>query len=252
MPKPLTVVIITCLRKGANVETATLTFRTIRTGFPTAQIVVYDNGSEYELKQTVKSLAASVDAIWDDHYTRMPHAYCMSRIAKERSNVVFVDPDVIFWKCCEDWEFPTALAGRYIPTHRSEYTKSRTISRLHTSFLWADHDRLLQELAAIGYEDREYAPAELWHPHMVYENCIPTFYDTAANLYHCVGGTAFESKHLDSYDHIFCGSSFDVAAQHLDHAKELMMVHHTALTNPSALRGLWKDQDEYFYNTRKL
>jgi hypothetical protein len=251
MHKDLQVVIITCCRSKEMLPTATLTFKTVRTGYPNADIVVYDNGSEYECKEQIEILAHFIGATWESHMIRMPHAYAIQRtIANRPGKLVFLDGDLIFWDKCEDWEFDFPIAGRHIPTHVSEYTKCETISRLHTSHLWVDTVRTEAMLKDVGFEDREFAPADLWHPHVVYNKKQPTFYDVGANLYHAISGSSFQRDHLSCYDHIFSGSTFDHALVHLDNPQGLQYVHHLATTEPARLRGLWKDQQVYFTEVR--
>lgn len=237
-----TAIITTCVRKPEYLETATLTLRSVRVGFPNARIIVRDNASvRYD---EVRRRAAEIGALCVSSGERSSHHETFERAmmvpAKPEDSLVFLDSDLIFYASCEDWTFDTLLAGYRVPTHRSHYTKCETVERLHTSFLWAyphhvQNDATLKELSSF-----DFAPFNPYRPQLVVTEGVPVFHDTCSQLYHVLGGTGFNTAQLDAYTHIFCGSSEDFAQRFLPEATFASMaeVHRLALEDPSALRGL--------------
>lgn len=252
------VIITTCVRDHVLLETSLLTFKTVRKGFPNASILVIDNDSVNSARAIVRREAEAIGAGHVQWQQRREHAEVFSRVIKPhfdpeymkdgKGSIVFLDSDLIFYENCEGWEFPTALAGRYIPAHTSHYTKSLTSSRLHTSFLWVTPPKLREEIAGYRAGDvmnLEYAPIDFFRPQIIFANDgHPVFHDTCANLYHAVGGTEFSEAQLDAYTHIFCGSSSDIAKKYLppEVAMGMSTLHHGALSNPDFLKGIWRAQ----------
>ena len=239
------VIVTVNVRKPELLETATLTLRSVRVGFPTAEIIVASTSRDVTFLDPLLSRTHAIGARYQEvpgeHYrvlnkfTSDPHRY-------GQEQTIFLDSDLIFYENCEGWDFSRALAGHRIPEHVSHYTQCVTAGRLHTSFLVVNQIRLEEELNAAGVEVREFAPVHLWRPQMLYHHARPMFYDTASNLFQAIGGAQFTPEQLDCYTHIFCGSARDVAKQHLpaETYRTMEAAHELALRAPNQLRGFWR------------
>jgi hypothetical protein len=245
MKKPI-VIITVCIRDAAHAATGMLTLKSVRVGFPTANIFIIDNASEKGQQAAIATEAGRIGAEVITWEKRLPHYKVFEKVFSANyalesapGTTVFLDSDVVFFKSCEDWRFNTGLAGMLIPQHLSRYTNTQTASRLHTSFLVVEPELMDRDMVVAGFAKWDFADTELFRPQIVYTRRVPMFYDTCANLFHMVGGTSFIGKHYDCYEHIFCGSSRDYAKKHLP--PELWdlfdNMHQVALTEPEKLRG---------------
>lgn len=256
-----TVYIVTCVRNDEPLTqaTATLTFHTLRIGFPNSPVVVIDNASTEKGYNNVKFLSefAEVDMLvsWKERRT---HAKIIDEVLNHNPDerIVLLDPDIIFWKSCEDWTFDTILAGRQIPVHLNEYTKCVEAGRLHTSFLWVDTYRsLFKKVFNEVYEGihSEYSPVDLITPRVNFFEGKPYFWDTMAPAYHAIGGTSFNEEHLDCYDHLYAGSALDIAKETFKNNDSLTRVHELVLAGKlDKLKGIWRQQQNYLNKQANL
>jgi len=246
----MTVYIITWCRDPAALYGSLLTFRTLRTGFPGADVVVIDNGTEGEPRKAIEKAARWVgaDYAWRQE---MPHwAILETTLARSAGPCVFVDPDVVFWKLMRLPQ-DCLWAGRLIPRFMDEYTGCVTQPRLHTSMLWFPNaPRFCDEARKIT---AKYWEAPLFRPSMHNVDGQWIRFDTGASLYGALGGRAF-SDELDRYDHIFCGSHLSHVSPRIDAESRVAFesAHEIAKGDDlSPLRGLWKQQQQHF-EQRKL
>lgn len=241
--KPLVTILTYCAHPSLAYGTL-LTFKTVRTGFSTADIEVYDNGSHPDVRDQVMAECARIGATftgikpqsWVDHYK-----WLLLERKPDGRPLVILDPDVIFWESVEDWSFPgTLMAGR-----RMRRINARRIvqhARLHPSLLWIQDVRELRK--AMGSH-----PETLIAPTLTAIDGELHFWDTFSRLYeelvhwHC----GFGPERLDCFDHLFFGSHLPIIAAE---AKDLDVIgwgHVMASTgNLEALRGIWRKQDLFF------
>lgn len=246
------VYIVTYCRKIELLYGSVLTFKTLRTGFPTARVIVVDNGSIPEARPAIEAAALGCGAEYHQRAEACAHADILAEVAMNgrTSPIVFVDPDVVFWSGCEQWNFGDAIiAGRRIPTFYDTYTRCATVSRLHTSFLWISNPRELQgTVTDVRQLYPEFIP---FRPVMMKAADGWIHWDTFAGITSTLGkyAQAFGAFQLDSYDHLFCGSHIDLVASSLPSSiRDEWTKLHTAVKrgNLEAARGWWRKQDEFF------
>ena len=237
------VFILVWCKNPANAENSLLTFRTLRTGFPTAEVVVFDNCSI--IGDAVRQHCRKVEA----KYIRLNreirhHDYLRSILLKE-AQAVLVDPDIIFWENLEHWDFSVFLmAGRLIPNFYDKYTRCHTVSRLHTSLLWLPDLEKMREIFA-KRAPRYFDPV-MHQTALVGSEWV--FWDTLAGLYHMFKDRAygFGEQELNAYDHLFCGTHLDQVINAIGSDSIIAQGAHLARTDIQSLKGYWRQQDQYF------
>ena len=241
--------ILTYCKSQSSLYGNCLVFKTLRIGFPNAKVFVCDNASPIELSKEIKVLAEENDC----HFVRLkkeiPHHYFLDYcIANNNTNepIIFLDPDICFWKNCEDWKFNSLLAGRLIPKFYDDFSECITHPRIHTSFLWVSNtNKLLKKIDSI--DKFEYQP---FIPFMYFIKNKWFRFDTMAMLYSLFEKQieSFSKKELNSYDHLFCGTHLDLVKDTLPQVNE---THKQAKENYKSIRGIWEKQEKYF-NDRKV
>lgn len=232
-----------------------LVFKTLRTGFPSARIEVYDNGSHPDVREQIRSASRAVDAVHHQgegrHYTDHLRWLLLHR-DWDSAPLVILDPDVIFWGGVETWNFDdTLIAGRLIPAMRRDALVA--LPRLHSSLLWVpDVHRLRREVARV--ERLSFGWDAGIAQRTTYVGGRGYFADTLAGLYNAMPDLCrpFSEDQLDAYDHLFFGSHFNVigsAANVIgDPRFEVFKEGHRAAASGQldALRGLWRAQQARF------
>jgi SAM-dependent methyltransferase len=248
MPTPPTVYIITWCRSEELLYGSTLTFKTLRTGFPDSEVVVIENASPPELRAQIVAAAEAVGCSVRLNDNEKPHwAHLEELTLAADGPTVFLDPDLVFWERIDHWTFGDALmAGRYLPEFADPFSDTLTLSRLHTSHLWfPDPARLRQRIADI--QRTHFQAGSLFESKML----PPGWWrwDTAAVLFHALGGGAarFTESELDAYDHLFCGSHLPMVASRLGPWGGLMIEsHQRAQTDLPSIKGIWRQQEAFF------
>jgi hypothetical protein len=251
-----TVTILTYCAHPALAYGTLLVFKTLRTGFPTATVEVFDNSSHPEVREQIRQACAEVGA----EFTAMtPRHYAdhLEWLLLERDHgaepLVLVDPDVIFWESVEGWKFGDAIAaGRLIPDQIEGHITS--LARLHPSMFWVpDVHRLRQRVAAHapGFPSGAVGPSSF-----IPKGGRSMLYDTLAPLYEAFRAEclAFGPEHLDCYDHIFHGSHLPINAGCGYDGFDAITEPHTAAASGDlqALRGIWRAQERYFARDHEL
>jgi len=240
-----------------DVPLTTLFKSTIRTGFPTADIHVWDNASEQRA-----SVMAATDGC-EAYYHEIAHRQHLADWISGTINSVppdeplaIVDPDTLWWKSVEDFVFPesTLWAGFYQPYAWNEWSSCLSAPRLHTSFLWIPRPARLREAVAGanlwgGRPCEEYRKTQLFMGSIQWMNGHAIFFDVCSSLYNAIGGTPFEKEHLNCYDHIN-SASFRQYVQ-FEKQKGFNLVHDLARTNQRALRGFYKETIVYWRQMHK-
>jgi hypothetical protein len=239
----LHVYILTFCRKADLLHGSTMIFKSLRTGFPTAEITVVDNNSLPDVQQTIGTLATQTGCEYqqlDAHTAISPPSFLRQTIEHASADaIVFLDPDVVFWEAVESWRFAGLLAGRLIPKFFDPYTGCITMPRLHPSFLWVpDVEALRTRLAEIKHTRMDFHP---FLPYMFASGPDWYRFDTAAALYAAAPAemVAFGARELNAYDHLFCGSHVDLVLGTLDDADRqvVLRMHHDAQHNRPDSRG---------------
>jgi len=242
--KPLVTILTYCAHPALAYGTL-LVFKSLRTGYPTADIEVYDNGSHPEVRDQIMAecqrVGASFTGIkpqsWVDHYKWL----ILGRQHEAGRPLVILDPDVILWENCEGWDFTGSLiAGRRMRRIHAGPIVQR--ARLHPSHLWIHDVAALRE--AMGTQANALiSPAIVKLPDGLH------FWDTFSRLYEemvhwCHG---FSDEKLDCFDHLFYGSHLPVIGANASIGNVLGLAHVYAATgSEDMLRGIWRKQDEFF------
>jgi len=224
-----------------------LIFKTLRVGFPNAEIFVYDNASPHLFSEKIKVLSEENDC----HFARLEteinhHAFIDTIISNNKDNedIVFLDPDLCFWENCENWRFDSLLAGRLIPRFYDEFSGCITHPRVHTSFLWVPKPKeLLGEINKLI--KFEYQP---FQPYMYFLENKWFRYDTLSSLYSVFNERikTFNEKELNSYDHLFCGTHLDLVKDYLNDDGQLNDIHDKAKKDYKLIKGIWREQEKHF------
>ena len=244
------VFILTTCRNRSALYGNVLTAATIRTGFPTARVTVYDNGSPSDLSAEIEAAYVAANCEFRAITERLHGEWMEERLyaADPDEPLVFVDPDVIFWKSFEDHgAYGYALfGGRYFP--RIFENGAVQEARLHPSLLIIPHPgTLIENIKRIQETTPYFRP---FAPFTYFRDGEKVIVDTAASLYGALGDAcyAFGEEELDRYDHIFGGTTALV-----DASLVLTPATISALQGPHAavkrgdlesLRGLWRKQEQ--------
>jgi hypothetical protein len=229
-----------------------LSFKTLRDGFPNARIHVVDNASNPVCRIQIKDAAYAVDAQFSQIEHEIPHYQFIERVVETQNHgsTIFVDPDMCFWGCLEDWEFDALAAGRHIPKFYCEYTKCITHPRLHTSLLWIPDVAVLRN--TINSIKESYFDFSPFRPIMVNIDQAWHRFDTTACLYAGLEKQLyrFTDQQLDLYDHLFCGTHVNNVSPSIneEYARIFTEMHFKVKNNHLALKGAWRLQEEYFNN----
>lgn len=229
-----------------------LVFETLRVGFPTARIELWDNASDPDCYEKIRKAATAAGCeTMPPFEKRVEHADWLERMTKEAQPdepLVFLDPDVVFWKSVEDWKFPegTLIAGRYIPRYRL-FAEAVSDERLHTSLLWIMRPGEIEKLRRGKEYLFDFRP---FHGAIFRDGKNFRHLDTGSALFSVVKDRAyrFTEADLDCYDHVWSGSAMDYNEETVrPEALALMRESHaTARKDPSKLKGLWKYQEALF------
>jgi hypothetical protein len=227
-----------------------MVFKTLRVGFPTADVLVIDNGSHPDvvplIAQAATDAGCSFTAASRQHFLSFYHWVLFEQEVMD--SVVLLDPDVVFWDNVEDWKFEGLMAGRLIPDLYNYGVTS--LSRLHPSHLWvpdvAKMRKALGNMNANGFDPlRQFsAPA----------NGKMYFWDTGAGLYQALADKceSFTEEQLDCYDHLFYGSHLPVIQPALNDEGVTYTAHQAAARGDlSSLKGIWREQDKHFKSQRQ-
>jgi hypothetical protein len=248
---PIQVFVLTFCRRLDLFYGTELIFRTLRTGFPNARITVVDNASLPEVRPRIARLAREQDCAFrqipgpDIPHDRFLEETLVAVAEQGGGRVVFLDPDLCLWRSCEDLDPGGLIAGAHVGAHEDPVMQCVTMPRLHTSFLWIpDALALAQEIHRIRKPHFDFRP---FQPVSFKLGDVWIRYDTGAGLLAAIPDriTSFGEPEFDRYDHIFCGSHFDLHDPHwTGELRDLMRrIHADAREGRiEALRGIWREQ----------
>lgn len=234
------VLILTFCDKIELIYGTLLVFDTLRVGFPTAEVLVFDNGSSPEALPLIEAAAMAAGC----QFISMPRAsfvdfYKWAILEQvEFNSIVLLDPDIIFWKNVEEVQTDALFAGRLMPEMLSQGVTA--VPRIHPSFMRIPSVLALRQ--AIQHT-RSHVVDQLFAT----LNGKEYFWDTLAMLHHVVPGTAFTETELDCYDHLFFGCHFPSVRDTLPKNSSIERGHIAALSGDfEAIRGLWRGQEKDF------
>lgn len=244
-------ILATCLNP-ALIDTTLLVFKTLRTGFPSANVVVWNNGMG-----TAQSKALVTESEKRDckcaYVEPMRHDNWVFEVMRRSVEPFWIlDTDIVFWDSIEQFEQDAefGIAGRFEPAFREPWTSTIKPSRLHTSLLWINP-------AAIQKLTREWMGR--WHPkgfpfvpevEMIKQHYVPQgegkaplFYDTCCGLYQAIGGRRFSDRENACFEHLHCG----VYSDRIENALPgIGQVHRTICNDLNAAKGLQEQQSNFY------
>lgn len=245
------VFILATIRNPSLLPFTALVFKTLRIGFPTAQVEVHLNGGQgpTDLWQRVKDEAENCGCgvrLIDE----TTHHEWIEKLIETKDDFWIVDTDIIFYGPVEHWTFEAPLAGALIPEFNCPFLKAITRSRLHTSLM---HIRALElKVALLKYETNH--PTTIYNPpaNQVYPVYFPFhgrtyFYDTMAMVFHAVGGFAFSAQQKDCYFHFHFGTFSDLVLKPtLTLYETIAEARNQILFKPELGIGKWREQEQWF------
>jgi hypothetical protein len=231
---------------------STLIFKTLRMGFPTAEVHVIDNHSLPKAARHIQGLAEENEC----QFRRLPSVADQPRLLADmilnsgsEGTVVFLHPDICFWKNCENWSFDKLIAGRFLPMFLEANRDSIMMPSLHSHFWWIENIKLFRERIVEAYSKNHVDPLAAFSLYAYRLNGRWHRFDLGAGLYNAVREDVycFGDKELDCYDHLYGGSYYELIIQVLDEegGKMIERAHACARSDYRQLRGLWKIQEEY-------
>lgn len=254
MVTPLRVAILTFCRKPEFLFGNTLVFKTLREGFPTAQVEVWDNASDPESFEAIRAAAraADVQAVYRIKKEVLHADWIEARVraaAAAGERLVIVDPDVAFWDVVEGWTFPegTLLAGRAIP--RMKVYEAIVEPRLHTSFLWFPDPRAL--VAFLDGQPKALYDFHAFRGSLFHDGHYLRHVDTCGALFSVLAPEqkyVYAEGDLDAYDHLWIGTSPDYAETYAEPSvlELLREARVEAEKDVTRIRGLWERQEAVF------
>lgn len=250
-----TVRILATCRKPELLPAATLVFKTLRVGFPNADVRVDINACDQTTSSSIRDAAKAVGATAVDWSSGMAaghdkgHAYWIQqKITEHKGGLVLLDSDIVFWKNCEWFDFDADLAGYGCPKFYSEFPAAITLPRLHTSFMWfrdAEQASAKIRRCTERYE-HQFTPHCPFKP-FVYEHEGQTYFqDTATGISRILGCAPFAPKHLECYDHLNCATVIDAIAPKMKGGEAMREFHKAVYGNPEILKGSWGRWANYY------
>lgn len=243
-------ILATC-RKAELLAGTLLVFRTVRTGFPTAEIVVHGNGLG-EFTPAVRAACEEVGAHYLNVLPTVHDEWIEMLLQDERRPFWICDTDVIFWSAVEQWRFDTALSGLHQAEFFEQFTRTNYRERLHTCLMRLDPKRFreetqeyLSQFPKMPFHPRIDLVRQQWQPERHGDRVVNYFADTLAVAWHALGGSAFSEEQLDCFDHVSCATYADLMAPAYADT-DMLAAHKMIYEEPGRARGLWRQQRAYF------
>ena len=237
---------------------ATLFLRTVRTGFPTASLVIAKNRNfpiPASVEETVDRFALEDGNVTICDLREFCHAAPFQEhgafirgaldLCAEKGvrDVFFSDTDMVFWESLEDLALPAGklYGGQYVPELLEPV--ARMAPRVHPSlFMVPDPAALLADLWGRNDPAGYLRPFEGWTFH---DNGERRMFDVLASLYALLPDRAhlFTEAELARYEHLMCGTYLDrLDGTDLSERSKAFVreAHRLAKEDPEGLRGYWK------------
>lgn len=243
--------ILAYARNERGADAATLIFRTLRTGFPTAKICVHGNGLPNGVSAKVQACCHKNDAVFVTIPSTSHDAWIESLILNSTGPVWIADTDIVLWNKVEDWFQDgdgTVMAGRYEGANFEPWCGCNRPARLHTCLMFLNgpkiREAMRREMCKIPPPWRASAQFALIRQTFIPQVGKPTlFYDSTAGLFQAIGGTVFTEEQDRSFDHLHAGCHVDLASPHL--GVDLAAQHKAVYADISLARGIKATQDNW-------
>ncbi len=241
--------ILFTLLNPARLKSSLLVFRSIRTGFPTANIIVYVNGD------VQKSCRKLVEAAFDNARANRiqiglhSHGQWIETVLFHESGPFWIcDTDIVFFNKAEHWFAGSSAlySGRFEPQFWESWTRTIHMARIHPSLVWFNPQPLRAAIRAWPGKHEFFNTVQT---NLIQWSVVPEsgrdlrFYDTLSGLYHAIGGRVFSEKENEAFGHLYCGTYADLIS---GHHPNLCDKHEAVAKNQELARGLWKEQQEWY------
>lgn len=236
---------------------ALLTLKTIRVGFPTVPITaclmrgcdtnVVGYAPLYRFLGYAPLCRLSDDIYWDTNSPFTTNDQLIkSLVETEENGFAVIDSDVVFFDNCENFQTNALIAGELIPNFYCPIANSDTVSRLHTAFFVVPDPPKLRAAIKDVYTPMlpKFCPFNPFSPVTTFLGRRPLFYDSCANLYHALGGEAFNEAMLNKFEHCYSGSYAHLLPW--PHAAFLESVYE----KPSIAKGFRNVMNRFFENRK--
>lgn len=248
-------ILVTVPNKNCITENL-LVFDSLRTGFPTSLVEVWDNSND-ELVRTQLEELCRKDPLhqmtYSPSFQKWHHADWIEMVVGTHDGpVVILDSDVILYESCEDMDFPTLIAGRFVPVIWNEFAGAISYERLHTSFLVIKDCKELREHLADAYPFVNtpygpYTPLSPYHPCVQFYGGYPMFWDCCSTMFHMIGGSCFTENELKRYAHVNSSAFQDVMMERVRDKKSFALQHEKARNKDVEwFRGFHKAEERYY------
>ena len=232
----------------------TLTLETLRVGFPNASVHVYSNNNTAKANNVIDKLCQEHDyRVRHYHDKRMHHAkWIRNMVEINVGELTILDPDIIFYADCEDFDFPTSIAGRFVPVIWNEFAGAISYERLHTSFLMIKNCIELRQRIVSAYpfatsDTGQYSPVDPFMPSVKFHQGFPMFWDTCSMLFHMVGGSCFTEHHLKRYSHVNCCAFQEVMEERVEDKEAFKLQHQKAREKDFEwFKDFWMAEEKYY------
>ena len=241
--------ILFTLLNPSRLKASLLVFQSIRIGFPTANIIVYVNGLQYN------NCRPLIEAVFQG--AKAKHIYIGLHshgqwiewlLARESKPFWICDSDTVFFDKVEDWfaGSPELYAGRFEPQFWEAWTQTIHMARIHPSLVWFNPQPLRAAIRAWPGKHEFFSTVQFnpiqWF--VVPEiGCDLRFFDTLSGLYHAIGGRVFSEKENEAYGHLFCGTYIHLISEQHPNLREK---HDAVLEKPELAKSLWKEQQQWY------
>lgn len=232
-----------------------LVFRTLRVGFPTADVMVFGNGLAPAHAPVVKKACLDANCTFISVPRTSHDAWVESLIQASPVSFWILDTDVVFHESVEGFVTDeTLMKGRYEPPFIEPWSQTQKVQRLHTSVLYLNAPALRRGMTE--WMRRWHPPGFPFRPSAeLVRQCYapqgsaqrPLFYDTCAGLYLALGGESFTDQENAAFDHLHCATYVDRMG---DAIPGLAAVHAEVYDHPEAAKAMKAPQTE-FYDRQK-
>ena len=257
--------ILATVRKARLLEAARLVFRTLRTGFPTAEVCVWGNGLEPAADAALRQSAASVGARYAN-VPRTSHDVWIEELVRRAEAPFWIcDTDMVFFEDCERFPVeartegygkPVLCLGRWEPGFEDEVTGCEHVERLHTCLMWFDPERLRSamraEMARVPLSWRQSAEFGFVRQQFLVLDGRRVLYDTCTGIWQAGLGTRFSAKQDCAFEHLHCGTWLDEAEKRMGCGPALAEMHQRVYADPAAARGLQRQQKLYYESRKRI
>lgn len=251
--KRLTAYVLTYCQNPEALYGSTLIFKTLRVGFPTAEVHVVDNNSLPEAAARIRALAEATGCHFHGLPATREHFQLLGNLLMDpatRGTVVLLHPDVCFWRSCEGWRFDALIAGRLIPAYADELSGCVMLPHLHSQYWWVSDAARFRERVVAEYSRTHLDPRCAFSPYVFKHDGQWYKLDVGAGLYAALREDVycFGERELDAFDHLFGGTYLNALLPLLQEEDRsfLLRAHGHAERDHVRLRGLWREQEAYY------